>query len=68
MTNSTKNIINALQLLEDFCAKDPQKINHYKGTDEMGNYEYWSHGAGTGTCFSSPDLHDFIGDVASRWE
>ena len=66
--DQTKNIIEALQLLENFCARDPQKINHYKGTDEMGNYEYWSHGDSTGTSFSSPNLHGFINDVVSRWE
>mgnify|MGYP003650194610 CR=1 FL=1 len=65
--NQTKNIIEALQLLEDFCARDPQKINHYKGTDEMGNYEYWSLKS-SGTNFSSPNLHGFINDVVRRWK
>ena len=64
----TKKIIEALQLLENFCAKEPKQINHYAGSDEMGNYEYFTHGEETGTSFSTPNLHNFINDVSRRWE
>ena len=64
----TKQIINALQTLENFCSRNPQEINHYEGTDEMGDYEYFIHGEGTGTCFSSPDIHWFIDCVTRTWE
>ena len=63
----TVKIIEALQTLENFHSADPQQINHYKGTDEMGDYEYFSHGEGTGTSFSTPNLHYFIECVSRRW-
>ena len=65
---TTTEIINALQVLENFHAKEPQQINHYEGTDEMGRYEYFSHGEGTGTSFSTPNLHYFIDCVTQRWD
>ena len=64
----TDKIINALQTLENFSSRNPQTINHYKGTDEMGDYEYFSHGEGTGTSFSSPNIHWFINAVKHTWE
>lgn len=67
-SESTEKIIESLQILENFHCKDPQKINHYKGVDDMGPYEYFSYGERTGTGFSSPDLHWFIDCVTRQWQ
>lgn len=65
---NTQQIIESLQILENFHSPSPQKINHYQGVDDMGSYEYFSYGERTGTSFSSPDLHWFIDNVVQRWD
>lgn len=64
---TTEKIIESLQMLENFHSKNPQIINHYKGADDMGEYEYFSYGEKTGSSFSSPDLHWFINCVVRQW-
>lgn len=66
-TKTTEEIIECLQVLENFHSPNPQKINHYKGVDDMGPYEYFSYGEKTGTSFSSPNLHWFIDNVTRKW-
>jgi hypothetical protein len=34
----------------------------FKGTDEIGNYEYFQYSENN-IRFSSPDLHDFVNSV-----
>lgn len=67
MTN-TKEIIKALQLLNEFCNPKQGTITHYKGTDDMGDYEYTEYREDSGFGFSSPDLHYFIQCVTRRFE
>ena len=65
---NTKEIIKALQLLNDFCNPKQGTITHYKGTDDMGDYEYTEYREDSGFGFSSPDLHYFIECVARRFK
>lgn len=65
---TTEQIIEALQTLENFQSREPLKIHHYKGEDEIGPYEYFAMYSKPGDGFSTPDLHSFINDVIRRWD
>jgi hypothetical protein len=60
----TKQIIEALQTLENFSSRNPHKLDHFTGTDDMGPYEYFAYG----TQFSTPNLHEFIRLVSRQWD
>tara|TARA_B110000879_G_scaffold185367_1_gene245665 strand:- start:55 stop:255 length:201 start_codon:yes stop_codon:yes gene_type:complete len=64
----TQEIIKALQLLNEFCNPNESTITHYKGTDDMGNYEYSEYKEDSGLGFSSPNLHYFIECVTRRFK
>jgi|TARA_R110000744_G_scaffold306707_2_gene414971 hypothetical protein len=58
-------IIEALCTLNEYNNPNESEITHHKGTDEMGEYEYFQY-VEKSIRFSSPDLHTFVNSVIDR--